>query len=484
MLQYGSRLEIHYWEYLVLLLYVVLLFLFFSRRKRLKVKSQPEYKYFVIGMFAKVVGGFTFSLLYFYWFPGGDTISYFYSSVPMVKLLQTDPVAFLHVLFGENTIESRNVFTDATGRPFMYIYLDDRQFMVVRLVTFFTLIGLNSFLITTVIFSTFTFIGIWRLYQTLYRYFPRLHKELAIAVLLLPNVLVWGSSIIKDSITFSAFCFVIHAVDNLWFRKTDQVRSAIILIVGSTLIIWIKSYIFMCLMPVMVIWISYARISRIKNAAIKIIVLPVGVVIVMAGILAVLSAFGEQFGAFSLDNALTNILSVQRDLANNPEYGTNSFNVGTMEPTWTSVLSKAPIALPAALFRPFVTECTNFVMLLSGIENLLVLGLFIRVLFKSRLVFFGSALVGNPLVLVCFSFAILYGFVTGITTPNFGALVRFKIPLQPLFVSGMFIVLFLLKERNRKRGRGETFRFENYRDGDPSVPRGKDGMPVPGYKLQ
>ena len=155
-----------------------------------------------------------------------------------------------------------------------------------------------------------------------------------------------------------------------------------------------------------------------------------------------------------------------------------------MEPTWTSVLSKAPIALPAALFRPFVTECTNFVMLLSGIENLLVLGLFIRVLFKSRLVFFGSALVGNPLVLVCFSFAILYGFVTGITTPNFGALVRFKIPLQPLFVSGMFIVLFLLKERNRKRGRGETFRFENYRDGDPSVPRGKDGMPVPGYKLQ
>ena len=365
MLQYGSRLEIYYWEYLVLLLYVVLLFLFFSRRKRLKVKSQPEYKYFVIGMFAKVVGGFTFSLLYFYWFPGGDTISYFYSSVPMVKLLQTDPVAFLHVLFGENTIESRNVFTDATGRPFMYIYLDDRQFMVVRLVTFFTLIGLNSFLITTVIFSTFTFIGIWRLYQTLYRYFPRLHKELAIAVLLLPNVLVWGSSIIKDSITFSAFCFVIHAVDNLWFRKTDQVRSVIILIVGSTLIIWIKSYIFMCLMPVMVIWISYARISRIKNAAIKIIVLPVGVVIVMAGILAVLSAFGEQFGAFSLNNALTNILSVQRDLANNPEYGTNSFNVGTMEPTWTSVLSKAPIALPAALFRPFVTECTNFVMLLS-----------------------------------------------------------------------------------------------------------------------
>jgi hypothetical protein len=241
--------DIYYWEYLVLLLYVVVLYLFFSRRKKLKVKDHPEYKYFVVGMFAKVIGAIVFALLYFYWFPGGDTLSYFFSSVPMVKLLQADPVAFFHVLFGENTVEARSVFTAETGRPYMYIFMDDRQFMVVRLVTIFTLLGLNSYLITTVIFSTFTFFGIWRFYQTMYRYFPRLHKELAIAILFMPNVLVWGSSIMKDSITLSAFCYVIHALDNYWFRKVDRLGSVITIMVGSILIIWIKSYIFMCLMP-------------------------------------------------------------------------------------------------------------------------------------------------------------------------------------------------------------------------------------------
>lgn len=475
--------DIYYWEYVVLFFYVVVLFLFFARRQRLKVKDHPEYRYLVPAMFAKVAGGITFSLLYFYWFPGGYTLSYFFSSVPMVKLLQTDPIAFFQVWFGENTVEQRSVFTAATGRPYMFLYLDDRQFMVVRLVTPFTLIGLNSFLITTVIFSTFTFFGIWRCYQTFYRYFPRLHKELAIAFLFMPNCLVWGSSIMKDSITLSAFCYVIHAVDNLWFRRVDTVRSVITLLVGSILIIWIKSYIFMSLLPVLLMWISYARVSRIKNAAIKYLVMPVLLVGLGVGSLALLNALGEQFGQFSLQNALDGIVSTQRDLAYSEEYGTNSFDVGTIEPNWPSVISKAPIAITAAWFRPFIAECTNPVMALSGMENLAVLSLFAYMLLKSRGVFLYSATVGNPLVLLCFTFSLLYGFVTGITTPNFGALVRFKIPLQPLFVSAIFIVLFLLKERNRKRGRGEPFRFKDYRSGDPHVPRGKDGMPVKGYRF-
>jgi hypothetical protein len=473
-----GRATIAYWEYLVLFFYLIVVYLYFARQKNLRIKTRPEYKWFIPGLFAKLFGAIFFSLIYFYYYRGGDTTAYFYSSVSVVRLLFEDPLSFLKVWLGDNTVVTRELFTERSGKPFGYLYYDDRQYMVVRLVTPFTFICIRSFLITTVVFSSVSYIGIWKLYQTLYRYFPRIEKQLAIAVLLMPSSVVWGSAILKDTITFSAFCWFIHAVDNLWFRRVDVVSNVVAITVTSLLMIWIKPYIFMVLLPSITVWLSYSRVSKIRNSIIKYMILPVVAVVMTMGIFLLLDQLGDQFGKFSLQNSLESIISTQRDLANNAEYGTNRFNVGELENNWGSVLSKFPVATTAALFRPFITECNNFVMVLSGLENLFILALCIRMLIRTRIIFMLSSIVGNPLVTTCFTFALLYGFVTGITTPNFGALVRFKIPLLPLFVAGMYIVIFLVDERKRLRGRGQTFRFENYRSGDPHVKRNAQGLPM------
>ncbi len=476
--EYFGIVYIQYWEYLVMFFYLVVLYLYFARQKNLRVGTNPEYRYFIGGLFAKVFGGIFFSLIYFYYYHGGDTTAYFFSSVSMVKLMEISPLDFFRVWLGENTIEARSVFTMETGRPYAYLYLDDRQFMVVRLITPFTFICMKSYLITTVMVASVSYAGVWKLYRTMYRYFPRLHRQLAIAVLFMPSSVVWGSAILKDSITFSAFCWFLHALDNVWFRKVDQVSNTIALVICTLLMVWIKPYIFMVLLVASGLWLSYARVARIKNAAIRYVALPVGMVTLAIGLITLLNSLGDTFGRFSLQSALEEIVTTQNDLAHNTEYGTNSFNVGELVPTWSSVLSKFHIATSAALFRPLLTECNNFVMVLSGLENLFVLTLFVRMVLKTRIVFFLSAFTGNPLVITCFVFALLYGFVTGITTPNFGALVRFKIPLLPMFVGGMYIVMFLVDERARLRGRGLTFRFVDYRNGDPHVERDRSGWPL------
>ncbi len=471
-------ITIEYWEYLVLFFYLIVVYLYFARQKNLRIKSQPEYRWFMPGLFAKLFGAIFFSLIYFYYYRGGDTTEYFYSSVSVVRLAFEDPVSFLRVWLGENSLAARELFTERTGKPFGYLFFDDRQYMVVRLVTPFTFLCMRSFLITTVVFSSVSYIGIWKLYQTLYRYFPRIPKQLAIAVLLMPSSVMWGSAILKDTITFSAFCWFIHALDNVWFRKVDRVSNVVALIVTSLLMVWVKPYIFMVLLPSVTVWVSYTRVSRIRNAAIKYMVLPIGAVIMTVGMLVLLNQLGEQFGKFSLQNSLESIVITQKDLSTNQEYGNNRFDVGELENNWASVLSKFPVATTAALFRPFLTECNNFVMVLSGLENLFILSLFVRLLIKTRVIFLISAIVGNPLVMTCFTFSLLYGFVTGITTPNFGALVRFKIPLLPMFMAGMYITIFLVEERKRLRGRDQTFRFENYRNGDPYVKRNAQGLPM------
>jgi hypothetical protein len=475
---YYGIVHLEYWEYLVLFFYLILVYLYFARQKNLMIRKRPEYRWFIPGLFAKLIGAVFFSFIYFYYYEGGDTTAYFFSSVALSKLAFVDPMAFFKVWLGENTLQARDVFTEATGKPYTYVFLDDRQYMVVRLVTPFTILCLNSFLVTTVVFASMSYIGIWRLYITFFRYFPRLHRELAIAVLLMPSAVMWGSSILKDTVTFSSFCWFIHALDKFWFRKMDRLSSIFTMVVSSLLIIWIKPYIFMVMVPMCGVWISYARVARIQNAAIKYLALPVVMTGLTAGVLALLTALGDQLGQFSLQLALDNIIATQKDLVENSEYGTNRFDVGELQPTWSSVFSKFPIATTASLFRPFITECTNFVMVLAGLENLFVLSVFIRMLIKTRIVFIGSAIAGNPLILSCVIFTLLYGFVTGITTPNFGALVRFKIPLMPTFMGAMYMVMFLLKERDRLRARGLPFRFEAFRNGDPFVKRSPDGMPM------
>lgn len=123
------------------------------------------------------------------------------------------------------------------------------------------------------------------------------------------------------------------------------------------------------------------------------------------------------------------------------------------------------------MFRPDLTECKNFVMYLAGLENTFLLFMFLLILWRSRIALFPALVIKNPLVLMCVVFVLTYGFITGITTPNFGALVRFKIPLIPFFVAPMYIMLYLLKVRRATIGRGKRFRFEDYMYGDPDRPR-------------
>lgn len=468
-IEYFGYVDLQYWEYVVMFFYLVVIYLFFARQKKLKMKKHPEYKYFLWGLFSKIIGGVAFSLIYFYYYHGGDTTAYFYSSMAMTNVLKQSFGDYLHVLFGDNSVETREVFTMTTGKPFSWIYFDDRAFMVVRLINPISILCLNSYLVTTVTVASLSFSGVWRLYRTLFSYYPRLHWQLAIAVLFMPSSILWGSAILKDTFTFSAFCWFLHAFDNMFFKKRDQVSAVVQMVLCATLIVYIKPYIFMVLFPICLLWLSHRRITRLKNALVKFILLPLGFVVMIASALAVLTYMESSLDKFSLDSSLETILISQQDLKRSAEYGSNYFDVGEMDGTWLSVLSKAHIAISATWFRPFLPECRNIMMLLSGLENTFVLGLFLWMLWRSRVSFFLRCVFNNPLVMVCFLFSIGYGFVTGISTPNFGALVRFKIPLLPLLVSGMYIVLYLTAQRDKMRRRNMRFLLSDYQEGDPDI---------------
>nr|MBP7478012.1 hypothetical protein [Chitinophagales bacterium] len=92
----------------------------------------------------------------------------------------------------------------------------------------------------------------------------------------------------------------------------------------------------------------------------------------------------------------------------------------------------------------------NPVMLIAGIESLffliLTLGVLKEVKFGVFLYFFDNANVFFFLL-----FALLFAFVAGFNSYNFGALVRYKIPCMPYYLIGIYIMKYEILQTKERR---------------------------------
>ncbi len=462
--QFGE-VNIEYWEYALSFVYLVILWLLMARRKNRLIAKAPEYGYYLWGMLAKVMGGLFFSLIYFYYYQGGDTIAYYYSAVAMRNLFLVDPIAYLDQLFGPIALERLSVYTSETGFPLRYIYADHRSFFVVRLMSPVAILTFGSYLVSTLLVACLSYLGIWACFRTFVSYFPQLTGKLAICFLFIPSLLFWGSGILKDTFTLSAVCWWVHCIDEIFFKKRSGFKKWSFLIISGLLIIELKPYIFMVLFPVTMLWLFYFRVVRLRNIMIKFVVLPFAVIMLAGASLFVLTNLSAQLDKFALDEALHTIQITQKDLLKEEAYGRNSFNIGEIDGTWQSVLSKFPVAVNAALFRPYMWEARSAIVALSGLENLWVMAVALFAIFRAGPFFFLRAVAGNPLLLMCVTFSVLFAFIIGVTTPNFGALVRFKIPLIPFFLSSLYVVGYLAVLERRYRKENKRFDLEEFRMG-------------------
>ena len=59
---------------------------------------QPEYRYYIRGLSAKIFGGIAVSLIYSLYYNGGDTTTYYTDAVCLVKLQFKNPAGFFAVM--------------------------------------------------------------------------------------------------------------------------------------------------------------------------------------------------------------------------------------------------------------------------------------------------------------------------------------------------------------------------------------------------
>lgn len=413
-----------------------------------KIRTNPEYRYFTIGLIVRIIGAIALGLVYFFYYNGGDTVNYHQTATAYSNLFFQNEDDFWIGWLGNAKVHYFN-FNFDTGYP-VYAARDNHSFFVVRLMIPIVTLGFHSYFATAILVATFTYGGLWKLYQTFLLEFPLLRRQLAIACLFIPSCVFWGSGIMKDSFTLSAVGWFTFSFYHFFILKKYKFNYAFYLIIASIIILAIKPYIFFALFPGAILWLSNQQIKKINHGFLRIIAAPVLITVgCVAGYFSLLE-MGDNLGQYKVDNIFEKASVTQKDLKAD-YYGGKSFDIGEFDASLSGVASKAPIAIFSGIFRPGLWDVKNVVMLISSIENTYLLGLTIFLLIKLKFFGFFGLIRKNPLLLFAMLFSLFFAFSVGLTVANFGSLVRLRIPELPFFVSGVFILKHLYEVQSGKK---------------------------------
>lgn len=441
----------------------IYLFIIFMMAKRIvgkNIEEKPYYKYLIPGLFAKLFGGIGVCLIYLYYYGGGDTIAYFHDVKLMSELLFDSPGS-LFVFLNQKTFDwvDWSLATRNVGDvPIMA--RDAYAWFVIKCTWYFALPAFGSFLSTVVLLNVITFIPAWKLYKVFIREFPGLQKEFAFTVFFIPSVAFWGSGLLKDNLTFSAVCLYSYSFYNIMILKRRYLLNLLQIYISYYVLTSIKPYIFFALLPGSILWMASIGMSKFNNRLIRNITAPA--LLTIAGLTGyfVLSQMGDKLGGFNVDTVMTKAVATQQDLKMD-YYGGNSFDIGEFDATATSMLSKAHLAISAALFRPFLWEARNPVMMISAIENTLLLLFSIYILIKVRVVYIFRLMMRHHLLLFSLVFSLFFSFGVGLSTSNFGSMVRYKIPAMPFFLASLIIAReIILRDQAAKEAKPPEAKFE------------------------
>lgn len=409
------------------------------QKKKSRMASRPHYRYYVTGLVFKLAAVTGFLCIFIYYYHGGDTLAYHEGAIAMKNLFYRSPAHYFDLMFGPVTWEKYiNYFNGETCYPPTWMIKKESNFTVIRIASMFQIFLFNSVLATNLVIARIAYGAIFKLYEMFCSYFPGKESRLSYAFLFMPSVTFWGSGIMKDTIALTGICWLIVLFNQVAIKKikyTSFVKISGLLLAGYA-IFTVKTYLLLALMPGLGIWFNFQRISRIRSSFVRVVLFPFVFGISIMGVLVFYSANSDLFGVYGADSVLEEAAKVQQDLIRDEAYGSNNFDIGKFEPTPAGIAAKIPAALMAGLFRPFIIESGGSpTMILAGIENMVLLALFLAALFKTRFFGFFRTAFSHPLLILSMTFTLLLAFSIGLTSANFGALVRYKVPLVPFFMS-------------------------------------------------
>lgn len=402
-------------------------------------------RYFFPALLVKMGGALALGIVYQYYYPGGDTFNYHtHGSRVVWNAMMEDPGAGLRLIFFQTNGLDPSLFRYSSKILFIN---DPSSYFVIRIASFLDLLTFSSYAGTAILFATLSFIGMWLMFLAFYQQYPHLHGWIAVSTFFIPSVFFWGSGILKDTIVLACLGTATYEIKNIFIDKKFRLGSMLLLLGCFFIILNVRIFILMCFLPASLFWVVAENLSEIRSTVLKILLIPfIFSLVALSGYFAV-KKIGENDPKYALDRLAKTSRITAYDIGfyTGKDAG-SGYSLGELDDSFGGMLRLAPQAINVSLFRPYLWEVKNPLMLLSALESLVLLGITIYLMIRINFSFF--KVLKHPSVLFCMIFSITFAFAVGVSTFNFGTLARYKIPLIPFYLIGLGLIADQAKRHN------------------------------------
>jgi len=446
-------------DFILLPIYLFIVFIFASYFKnKYYPKGHPLRRFFMPAFTLKIFGAILLGIIYQYYYKGGDSLNYWRQTEIINSSMSDSFWTWLRLITGSAEIYDVDVYNYTT--QFWWYGIRSPEYLMSVIGALIGLFTMTTYLPTAVIFAAISFIGIWKLYVVFTKLYPRLSKQLAYAILFIPSVIFWGSGFMKDTITLSCMGWVTHFFYLIFFENKKIIKNSALALTFLYIIYIIKSYIVMAFLPAILLWGVGLLSYKIKDTRLILFVRyflyasAIGGIVVVGGKLE-----AEMFGEYNIESVANKSFTTRDYLYRvSNETDGSGYTLGDFDPTILGMLQQAPAGVNVTLFRPYPWEARKPIVMISAAEALFFLVFSIVVIFRNNPIRVIQRILADETLQFCLIFTLVFAFAVGISTSNFGSLVRYKIPCLPFYAAFLIILfyppkqeLILRKQRDESR---------------------------------
>lgn len=419
-------------DYILLPVYLYLFYLI-VRKRSLKYTDASLRKILFTAFLLRMLGSVGYSLMVQYYYGFGDAFTFYYGSNFLRGHILENP-ANIKYLFS-SAAEVKSWFDMEVGDiSYSGFFGVTSNLFIMKIATIVSFLSFNCFLIISIIFGFFSFAGQWKMFQVFNDVNKGKHQKLmAWAVLYTPSIWFWGSGLMKDSICIGCLGFIIHYLYKIFVKKEIRIKDIFMLFIMLYIVSQVKSYIIIILGITLATVIFAHFMTSIKNIVIKGFIILVFLFVTV--MIAFETNFTEQVQEFA-EESIVQLDTFQRNYEEsqkgeeNSEGGLKGINTDI---SLQGLITRSPLAIFTCLYRPFIWESRKIIILFTSLESMLLLLATVYVIIKTGFFKFFRTIFNDPFILFAFIASMLFALLIGLTTFNFGTMVRYKIILLPFY---------------------------------------------------
>jgi hypothetical protein len=403
-------------------------------------EGHPWRPYFIPGLAVKMIGALLIGLIYAYYYKGGDTYNYHYHAKIINSAINESFEKWINLIF--SIPDKTNIdYYEYTSK--MYWYQTGSTYTTSAIAALLSAPLGSLYLPTALLFASISFTGVWALFRTFSKLYPHLTRQVAIATLFIPSVCIWGSSVFKDTISLFALGWLTYGLIQLLYFRNFKVQIVLTILISVLLAANVKVYILIAISPPVLFWALGERVKKIKNAQLRLIATTIALLAIIAFAGLLFTKDSEFTQKYSIDEIASTSNTTRNWISyvNTVDLG-SGYDLGEFEPSLGGMVSKFPQAVNVALFRPYLWEAKKIIVLINALESLIFFVLTLKLIFSTGLGNIILSIVQTPAIQFTFFYSIVFAFAVGISSYNFGALSRYRIPCLPFYLLAITLIYY------------------------------------------